>query len=86
MCFEALSSDAALALRVYCDRWRRNLLERCATRAASLSSAAPPPTSPPPVSAPSDAPLRAADTEHGSELRIKAAPIIAVTADSKHRG
>lgn len=77
--FEDLTAQTTAALREYCDSWRRELLQSCAARGVKIVSQPPPPSS---VRAPSNrAPFN--PTESKSEVRVRVAPIIAVTAERK---
>lgn len=77
--FESISREASSALRDYCEGWRTQLLQSCAARGVKIVSQPPPPNS---VRAPSNrAPFN--PTESKSEVRVRVAPIIAVTAERK---
>jgi len=80
--FEYIAQGSADALREYCNGWRAQLLQNCAARAAHVriaSQSQPPPS---PVRAPSQrAPFEV--DECNSEVRVRVAPIISVTAERK---
>ena len=77
--FEELAPEATGALREYSEDWRRQLLQSCATRGVKIVSHPPPPNA---VRAPSNrAPFT--PTEDKSQVRVRIAPIIAVTAARK---
>lgn len=77
--FEQISPEANAALRDYCEGWRTQLLQNCAARGVKIVSQPPPASS---VRAPSNrAPFN--PTEYKSEVRVRVAPIISVTAERK---